>query len=307
MTTNTIDIEIAPEYSVVSQKPKPDASFIPIASQNPVTLRQTYGTLLYGVVFIILLVGYHAFLLCHFGGERLYFIPAFSAVALPLLMLLPICGSLFQTEIGIHLLALGLPMILVGFGLAKLNGSVYNPYDNSSNWILCFVNAGLLEEILKGLMYMVPLWMGRIKYGYQLVYFAAISGLLFGVTENVVYAVNYSSRTQEVIPGASVADLIMGYRLLYTPLLHMYLTVLGSCIVLLTITGLKSFGRLWVVCVIAILVPAVIHGSYNAFLLTDDAKLPYISSILFLITVQTVHSLLVYVRSRQFAETVSSK
>lgn len=296
MTTNFAnDLESFKGPSAEEETSKSDITLTQIDNQRPVTARQTSITLLSGFICAMILGGYHALLMAYMDAPGQAFVPAL-AVIFPLVVLLPICGSLFQTEIGIYLLVVGITMIVGCFLLILLNACMMR---FSSMWLISYFNAGLLEEILKGLVYLVPLWMGRVKYGYQLVYYAAIAGLMFGVTENVGYAVSLSSNTDEVIPGASVASMVMGTRQFTTPLLHMYLTVLGSCMVLFTITGLWSLTRRWVACILAIIIPAILHGTYDACLLTNHARFAYVTNAVALLTVGAVNSLLIRSRAHQ--------
>jgi hypothetical protein len=289
------DIENSHGSCVQGDTSKSGVLFNQIATQKPVTARQTNITLLSALICAVMLGGYHGLLMLYKGETGPIFLPALS-VCFPLIVLLPICGSLFQTEIGINLLVVEISMIVGCFLLILLHAYMAQ---FSSMWLISFFNAGLLEEILKGLMYLVPLWMGRIKYGYQLVYYAAIAGLMFGVTENVGYTVLLSSLNDQVILGTPVGSIMMGMRQFTTPLLHMYLTVLGSCLVLFTITGLWSLTRHWVACILAILIPAILHGTYDAFLLTNGAQYAYISSFIATLTIVSVNANLVHVREKQ--------
>ena len=276
---------------------------IPIANPESISFGKIRFSLIWLGVSIISYGLYGIFLSHMLGAPYLIFLPAIQ-VCLPLVIFVPIFGSLFSTEMGTFLFVTNIMMTWVDFPIMLINSAIAGI---SSYWVVAYLNAGLLEEILKALVYMIPLWMGRIRYGFQVIHYAAIAGLMFGVGENVLYAVQFKMLTGQKISesevmGSSISDILIQYRMFTTVVLHILLTVLGACFVAYTLTGLWSLSKRWLACTLAILVSAILHGTYDAFLMNLDGQYSFVSTIIFGVLVVSVLALLLYMRARQIAQ-----
>jgi len=304
LQNTTDDIEKAPELTRVIHIYPDQASaskFVPISNPEAPHSRQIWMSLIWLALSILSCGLYGVFLSHILGAHSLVFWPAIE-VCLPLVFFTPIFQTMFKTELGPYVLVINLMMTWADIPIIFLNSSIAQ---YASKWVVAYLNAGLLEEILKGLVYLIPVWMGRIRYGYQVICYAAIAGLMFGVGENVLYAVQFiifgdspKLRNSEII-GSSVVDILIQYRVFTTALLHVLLTVLGACIVAYTLTGLWSLSNRSVACFLAIFVSAFLHGTYDAFLMNFDGKYSWVSKVTVGLTVVSVLALLLYMRSRQ--------
>ena len=303
---NADDIEKATEIHVAATSNAHTTSIsvkIPIA--NPVTpsFSQTWMSLCWLAICILSSGLYGLFLSYQLGSQFLIFMPAIY-VCTPLIIFVPIFGFLFKTEMGAYLFFTHLLMTWGYFPIVLLNSALAEHM--ASFWIIAYVNAGLVEEICKGFMYMIPLWMGYIKYGFQIIHYAAIAGLMFGVGENVLYAIQFTmlgntSKNDKML-GSSVTDILIQYRVFSTVLLHIFLTVLGACFVAYTLTGLWPLSKRWIACTLAIVIPATLHGTYDAFLLNLNADYCVVSKIIAGILFVSVIAMLLYMRAKQISQ-----
>ena len=308
---NSPDVEKASDQPTPVEKVEVEDSVlkaIPISNSETRKFPETWQSILWMAVSIVSCGLYGMALSSMLGARYLYFLPG-VLVCLPLVIFVPIFGLLFKTEMGIFILFTNIMMTWAYIPIIFMNSYVVAL---CSAWIVAYFNAGLLEEIFKALIYLIPLWMGRIRYGYQVIYYAAIAGLMFGVGENVLYAVQFmmlqdSNRKDPAFAAANIADILIQYRVFTTVLLHIFLTVLGACFVAYYLTGLWS-RRIprWFICCIAILVPAILHGTYDAFLMNFNGEYSLVSKCIVGLLIVSVFGLLLKLRYQKLSQKVSN-
>ena len=286
-------LEIEHDPKLISENQTP--CILPISNPGPVEVRTVRLTLvcLFGCVGLYETYGLYLSSYMSFDG-RLLATPALVA-SIPLLVMAPIFGSMFKTDMKGFILVGCLMMTWFHLPILFLNSYLAS---FSSMWVIAYVNAGLLEEFLKALIYLIPLWKGRIKYSYQVIYYAAMAGLLFGVGENVLSGTQFwlADEARRGLGGTDLCDLLTRGRLFLIPMLHIIITVLGACIIAYTLSGIGFLSRRWIACCLAILVSSVVHGTYDALYMAYDGKYAIVSNILAVVALLTVLSLMLYLR-----------
>jgi hypothetical protein len=136
------------------------------------------------------------------------------------------------------------------------------------------VLAGLAEEIIKFIVYIAPLLVGRMKTGFQLMYMALFAGLSFGVIENIFYcSANLRGAVTDDIMGTEQGSEILragvGFRLFNTCIIHSSLSFVGSIILCYSYTGIVERIPRWAMYILALVVPAALHGFYDVALMIE--------------------------------------
>jgi RsiW-degrading membrane proteinase PrsW (M82 family) len=148
---------------------------------------------------------------------------------IPLTVFVAIFGMMFRTNAGLYVCTIFIFIRGAFYLIALANTSLLVPdgtghVTDDSAWLASMLSVGPLEELCKATIYLVPLVCGRIRFGYSIIYYAAIAGLVFGVLENLDYShqfLGFRFPSEFVVVTAT-------YRIYYTTVLHILLTVFGS-------------------------------------------------------------------------------
>jgi hypothetical protein len=194
----------------------------------------------------------------------------------PVIIIIPILGVLFRFESGLWSVVHSIMVSLCMFILALL-APASDMTTVEGAWINGMVIAGLLEEFIKYIFYLSPFFAGRMRSGCQIMYWSLASGLLFGVTENINYtAVGVSTvlKTQldPSISMENVVRAVASVRLFNTAVVHSALAFMGSLFIVYSYTGIVKKVPRWVMFILALIVPSILHGLYDVPLMLIAAK-----------------------------------
>lgn len=138
--------------------------------------------------------------------------------------------------------------------------------------IQAFFFVAIPEEAIKMGCYLIPLFYApKIRYGYHLIFSAAVAGLSFGVLENGFYVT--SPKMGDPITTAYV-------RFALTTLLHASFCMIGATIITYKMCGVWQGAQDWMVYTLALIVPAIGHGAYDFVLFLNNETMVHISVVI---------------------------
>ena len=172
-----------------------------------------------------------------------------------LVMFTPILGYLLRTEQSKVLIGIFFEMACMIWIIGFVNGELTS-LNSCCAAFRSFVCAGMTEELFKMLVYITPFIWVKLSNGYQLIYYAALSGICFGINENAVFVLSNDSKP----------SMIAFTRALSLTLLHCILCMIGAIFIVYKKAKIVDSFFMYI---LAYLVPVVLHGLYNYSVLAN--------------------------------------